>query len=566
MTAYLGLMATAESTAASAEQADLFLLTVGLLGGLALFLLGMDRMTESLRMIAGDRMRTILSRLTTNPFAGLLTGAGVTSLIQSSSVTTVLVVGFISSGLMTLEQSIGVIIGANVGTTITAQIIAFDVSTFALLAIAVGFGITFFAHNELRRTQGTVLMGLGLVFFGMNVMGDAMAPLRSSETFIDAMTRLENPLAGIAVGALFTALIQSSSATTGIVIVLAQQGLITLETGMALVLGANIGTAITAVLAAIGKPRDAMRAAAAHTVFNVGGVVLWLPFLGMLAGLVDDIGGGVAREVANAHSIFNIANALIAVGLTGLIARLVRRVVPSRGDEREELIRTKYLDETLVHTPAIALERGRLEISRMANRVNTMLDDVLPALLTGTRWTLLEIEELDDEVDSLHGQVVEFLGRVSQSRLSNKSADELLGLMEATNYLEAIGDVVETNLVALGLRRVEGNLTVSEETRKVLEELHAHVAEAVQLATTAVIERDAEAARRVTKMKKFINTLERGAGAHQAERLVAGEPDRVETYRLETDVIANLKRIYYYARRMARLAVPKGERTDVGGR
>ena len=472
--------------AGSGEAVDLWLLAVGLLGGLALFLHGMDRMTESLRMIAGDRMRDILRRFTDNRLAGMFTGAGVTALIQSSSVTTVLVVGFISSGLMTLEQSIGVIVGANIGTTVTAQIIAFDVSVVALAAIALGFAITFFARREIRRTQGTVILGLGLVFFGMNVMGDAMSPLRSSPTFIDAMARLENPIAGIAAGAGFTALVQSSSATTGIVIVLAQQGLISLETGIALVLGANVGTAITAILASVGKPRDAMRAAAAHTLFNVGGVVVWLPFIGVLAAVTESGGGGTAREVANAHTLFNVINAFIAIGLVPLFARAVRFAVPARSEEDEELIEARYLDEALLRTPTLALDRARMELLRMAKRVDDMLGRVLPAVLTGTRWELLEVRELDDEVDSLYDQIVTYLGQVGQSRLSDSTATELFGIMEATNDLETIGDVIETNLVALGIARIENNVEVSPATREVLSELHGLVCEALDRATYAL--------------------------------------------------------------------------------
>jgi len=559
------LLATAESVATeSTQDIDLFLVLVSLFGGLALFLLGMDRMTESLRLIAGSRLRDVLSRMTDHRLAGLLTGAGLTALIQSSSVTTVLVVGFISSGLMTLQQSIGVIVGANIGTTVTAQIIAFNVSTLALLAIAVGFAVTFFSKSELRITQGTVLMGLGLVFFGMNVMGDAMSPLRTSDAFIDAMARMENRVLGIAVGAGFTALVQSSSATTGIVIVLAQQGLISLESGIALVLGANVGTAVTAILAAAGKPRDAMRAAAAHTVFNIGGVILWLPLVGLLASFVAGIGGGTPREIANAHTVFNVANAIIVLPFTAYVARLVTRLVPSRPGDQEELIRLKYLDESLLRTPVLALDRARLEMLRMADRVRTMLVEALPAVLQGTRWALVEIEERDEEVDSLHGQIIAFLGQIGRNRLSDDAADELFGLMEATNALESMGDVIETNLVGLGLSRVESNLTVSDATSAVLSELHAAVVEAFELAMVALTQKNADAARRVTKMKKRINSLERGASAHQARRLVADEPDRVPNYQLEIDVTANLKRIYYYTKRIARVAVPKGEHVDIG--
>jgi phosphate:Na+ symporter len=556
------LLVTAEVTEAAAEI-DLFLVLAGLFGGLAIFLLGMDRMTEALRLVAGDRMRDVLARLTSNRFMGLLTGAGVTAVIQSSSITSVLVVGFVSAGLMTFAQSIGVIIGANVGTTITAQIIAFKITSYALVAVAVGFGVAFFSKRPVRQAQGTALMGLGLVFFGMSLMGEAMAPLRSSATFIDLMARLENPFFGIAVGMVFTALIQSSSATTGVVIVLAQQGLISLETGIALILGANIGTSITAGLAAIGKPREAMRVAVAHALFNVGGVILWLPLLGVLASVVSSIGGGTAREIANAHTFFNVTNALIFISFTAQFARLVERLVPDRPEDQERVIRTKYLDRDLLRTPSLAIDRARLELLRMADRVRAMLAAVLPEILGGTRWSLAEVEAMDEEVDALHAQIVTYLGEVSTQRLSANSTAELLGVMEATNDLEAIGDVIETNLVSLGMTRIEQALTVSDVTRAVLAEFHGTVAEALDLAMLALTQKNEDAARRVGKMKSVINSMERAAAVHQAERLMAEAPDRVATYRLEVDVIANLKRIYYYAKRIAREAVPVAERPDI---
>ena len=544
----------------TAESIDIFLLIVGLLGGLAIFLLGMDRMTESLKLVAGDRLRGLLLRLTSSRLAGLATGAGITAVIQSSSVTTVLVVGFITSGLMTFEQSIGVILGANIGTTITAQIIAFKVTTYALLAVAIGFFMSLISKNGARRAQGSALMGLGLVFFGMTIMGEAMEPLRSSEAFIETMARLETPLIGAAVGALFTALIQSSSATTGIVIVLAQQGFITLESGIALILGANIGTSVTALLAAIGKPREALRASVAHTLFNVGGVLIWIPLIGVLASLVSGIGGGTAREIANAHTVFNIANALLLIGFTPAFARLVQRLVKDRPDHVEEAIRARYLDKELLRTPALALDRARLELLRMADRVREMLARILPAALSGDRWTLQDIENLDDEVDALHGHIIGYLGQISETRLSEQGTKELFDLMEATNDLEAIGDLIETNMVALGLARIEEGLSVSKPTQQVLTELHAAVTESLDLAMMALTQKNAEAARRVGKMKKQINSMERSAAAHEATRLMADAPDRIAHYRFEIDVIAVLKRIYYFSKRIARVSVPESEK------
>ena len=545
------IFAAAESVVTT-TVVDWPILFITLFGGLALFLHGMDRMTEALKIVAGDRLRTILSRLTSNRIVGAVTGAGLTAIIQSSSVTTVLVVGFITSGLMTLAQGIGVILGANVGTTITAQVIAFKVTKYALALVAVGFGLTFFGRSETRHAWGKAILGLGLVFFGMAVMGEAMDPLRDYQPFVDAMEGLRNPFLGILVGAGFTAIIQSSSATTGLVIVLASAGLIDLDAGIALVLGANIGTSVTAILAAIGKPRNAQRAALAHTLFNTLGVLLWLPFIGFLADMVSSIGGGLEREVANAHTIFNLANTFIFIGFTNQLAALARRVLPDRSDAEESLIAAKYIDEELLKTPVLALGRARLELLRMAGRVRRMLVGVLPATLNGPGTALLAVRNLDDEVDGLHAHIVRFLGQASQEPLSDRNTEELLSLLEATNNIEAIGDIIETNLVQLGFDRIEQNIAPSEATRQVISDLHASVLHAYDTAMDALTEGDERLAAEVSEMKAGITSQVRAAEAHEAQRLVAAEPGRVEAYKFETDLIYNLNRIYYFTKRTAR--------------
>ncbi|MBA1444494.1 MAG: Na/Pi cotransporter family protein [Chromatiales bacterium] len=313
--------------AAAGAESDMNWGTMGmkLFGGLALFLFGMEQMSEALKAVAGERLKLILAKLTTNRFMGATTGAFVTAIIQSSSVTTVLVVGFITAGLMSMSQSVGVIMGANIGTTITAQIVAFKVTKAALLMVGVGFSMLFISKQDKIKQYGTMLMGLGLVFFGMSVMSDAMQPLRTYQPFLDLMIQMENPLVGILVAAAFTGLIQSSSATTGIVIVMASQGFITLPAGIALAFGANIGTCITAMLASIGKPREAVRAAVVHVLFNIAGVLIWVLFIDHLANWVtalspvhpelsgvDRLGAETPRQIANAHTIFNIANTFAA--------------------------------------------------------------------------------------------------------------------------------------------------------------------------------------------------------------------------------------------------------------
>jgi phosphate:Na+ symporter len=337
----------------------------GLGGGLALFLYGMRKMTDALKIVAGGGMKDLLGRLTTNRFTGAVAGTLVTAVIQSSSVTTVLIVGFITADLMSFSQSIGVIIGANIGTTITAQIIAFKVTKYALLLIGVGFLMEIMAKNRKVRHYGIVLMGLGLIFFGMELMSDATRPLRTYQPFIDLMQEMKNPIQGILIGLLFTTLVQSSSATTGIVIVLAGQGFITLEAGIALVLGANIGTCITAPLSAIGKPREAIQAATAHIIFNVLGVLLWVAFIPQLADVARSISPsspelqGAARmaadsprQIANAHTLFNVGNALVFIWFITPLARLVERIVPKRPEPKTVRIRAQYLDELFLEQPA----------------------------------------------------------------------------------------------------------------------------------------------------------------------------------------------------------------------
>jgi phosphate:Na+ symporter len=558
---------------AEAGEADWGSMGMSLLGGLALFLFGMDQMADSLKAVAGERMKIILARLTTNRFMGAVTGAFVTAIIQSSSVTTVLVVGFITAGLMSMSQSIGVIMGANIGTTITAQIIAFKVTKAALLMVAAGFGMLFLSKQERIRQYGGILMGLGLVFFGMSIMSDAMSPLRSYQPFLDLMAHMDDPLVGILVAAVFTGLIQSSSATTGIVIVMATQGFITLQAGIALAFGANIGTCITALLASIGKPREALRAAMVHILFNVFGVLLWYRFIPQLAEFVTwvspahsqltgaaRLAADTPRQIANAHSTFNVANTLIFIGFAGQFARLVEWLIPDKPLAEGLVIQPKYLDEILLETPSLALERVRMEIGHVGSRVTEMLERIMPAILTGDRMALKAVTRIDDDVDILHGHIVTYLGRISQKALTEEQTRELVHLMDAANNLENIGDIVETDLASLGNQRIQQGVSVSAATQAVLKKLHNVVMATVALAIDAVAENDPHAAQEIIAMKSDIARLTDSAAMHETQRLVAAEPNRLAAYTVEMDVIEKLKRIYYHAKRMAKDVQPEQER------
>ena len=550
-------------------------LLMGLFGGLALFLYGMEKMADALKAVAGDRMKQILGKLTTNRFMGVVTGAVVTAVIQSSSVTTVLVVGFISAGLMSMMQSVGVIMGANIGTTITAQIIAFKVTKLALAMIAVGFTIQFLSKREHFKHHGQGILGLGLVFFGMTVMSDSMRPLRDFQPFLDGMARLDNPFLGILAGAGFTALVQSSSATTGVVIALARNGFISLDAGIALAFGANVGTCVTAMLASIGKPREALRAAIVHVLFNVLGVLVWIGFIDQLARVVvaispvaEDLtgtaklGAETPRQIANAHTIFNIANTAIFIGFATVFARIVQRLVPDRPLSEAEAVRPKYLDTELLSTPSLALDRVRLEILHVGDRVKEMMEAILPAALDGPRSALEKVRTMDDAVDALHGEIVTYLGQVSSGSLTKSQTAEFLNLLEASNDLENIGDIIETNLVTLGIQRIDGDVRVSDATREVLSEFHASVLKSIDAALMAVTQKSEEATRVVVDMKGEINRLADSAAVHEARRLVAKEPNRLGAYTFEMDVLQNLKRIFYFAKRMARSVVREVELSD----
>ena len=546
-------------------------MAMNLLGGLALFLYGMEKMAEALKAVAGERMKLILAKLTTNRFMGAATGAFVTAVIQSSSITTVLVVGFISAGLMSMAQSVGVIMGANIGTTVTAQIVAFKVTKAALLLIAIGFSMLFFSKQERIKHYGSIIMGLGMVFFGMAVMSDAMKPLRSYQPFLDLMVSMENPAIGILIAAAFTGLIQSSSATTGIVIVMASQGFITLPAGIALAFGANIGTCVTALLASIGKPREAVRAAVAHILFNVAGVLIWVAFIPQLAAVVTSLSpahpelSGIGRlaaetprQIANAHTIFNVANTLIFIWFTAQFSRLVEWMVPDRPlAEEGAIIRPKYLDEELLATTSLALDRVRLETLHMGEHAQRMLTQIMPAIADRNREALEAIQNMDDQVDILHGHTIEYLGKISKTALTDVQTKEFVNLMEAVNNLENIGDVIETDLVGLGNKLIDEGISISESTRQVLRDIHAAVSRSVDAAIQAVSQGSEVAAQVVTNMKDDITRLTESAAMHEIERLVAEEPNRIPAYTIEMDIIEKLKRIYYFANRMAKTVIPE---------
>jgi phosphate:Na+ symporter len=500
----------------------------------------------------------------------------ITAVIQSSSVTTVLVVGFISAGLLNLSQSIGVILGANVGTTITAQIIAFQVYRYGLLMIAAGFFSNLAARRESVRQWGNALMGLGLIFFGMELMSVGTDPLRQWPPFIDLMRNMSDPLLAVAVGAAFTAVVQSSSATTGIVIVLASQGLISLESGIGLIFGSNIGTCATAFLSAIGRPREALQAAWAHGLFNVAGVLLWLFFIPQFADIVREIspasetlaGAGsptidTARQIANAHTLFNLGNLFIFIWFTGPLARLVNRIVPERPVPVG--IQPLYLDELFLEQPALALDQLRRELVRLGGLVRSMLTQSLHVVSMGTQAEVDALQSADNDVDRIYEACIRYLAQLSQSSLVGDQPRQLSQFVGVANYLENIGDVIEKDLLAVASKRIRKNMTMSPGTLDKLSAINHEVCEAFDKTIAALEHGDRGDALEAIESKASVTSLTREATAHLATRLVAAERGRLEAFEIETDIIEIFRRINTHTRRIARLCLEIGaEDSDVG--
>jgi phosphate:Na+ symporter len=562
------------STLAFAADSDTVVLDwatmgMGLFGGLALFLFGMEQMGDALKAAAGNGMRDLLTRLTKNRISAAFTGALVTAVIQSSSVTTVLVVGFVSAGLMTMTQSIGIIMGANVGTTITAHIVAFKVTQYALLLIAAGFFMLFFGKSDKLRHYGNMLMGLGLIFFGMGIMSDGMAPLREYQPFIDFLAAMERPLFGILVAAAFTALVQSSSATTGIVIVMATQGFITLPAGIAMALGANIGTCVTALFASIGKPTEAVRAATVHVVFNIAGALLWLGFIDQLADIAvwmspthpelaaaERIAAETPRQIANANTAFNLVNTVLFLFFTTTIARLVQRLVPERHVAPTILVEPKYLDTQLLETPALALNNVRLELGHMGGYVKDMIAGLRPAAINRDIDALQAIVQADDKVDLLQQRILEYLSKIRGQAMSEQEAETYQRIMNATMHLETAGDIVESELVPLLTRFIDGKLEPSSTIREMLSALSEIAVSALERAIDAVTQADENLAQDVIGMKANLRRIVDEIYLHQSQRLGEVGTEDIATVRLEMELSERLQRLYTVARRLAKQVLP----------
>jgi phosphate:Na+ symporter len=550
--------------ASGGAEISWMMLIFGLFGGLALFLYGMELMSEGMKKTAGNQMRTILGALTRNRVIALFCGAFVTMVIQSSSATTVMLVSFVQAGLMTFTQSMGVILGADIGTTITAQMIAFKLTDYALLLIAIGFGVRMLGKTDNVKHIGEAILGFGILFFGMKMMSDAMKPLRTYPDFIELLRGLEHPVLGVLVGAIFTALVQSSSAFTGVIIVLAQQNLITLDAGIPMVFGANIGTCVTAGLASIGTSRDAKRVALAHVLFKIAGVFLfifWIPtFSDLIRTLAQQFDSGTARQIANAHTIFNVSLALIFLPFTQYFAKIVLKILPQEEVNAALIPATMHLDDSMVSSPAIAIGLARTEVTRMATLLWRMLDAIILPFMENKKYpdkyfpelTLIDgLDMREDKIDFLEEKVRDYLIEIAKQSLDNEQVKEIHSLMSIAADIEAIADLIHRNLLRLLQKKQESKIDFSEEGRHELAIYHTQVCNQIKLLEKALAELDLEAARTIMSKERLYLDMELQYEARHLERLFANQTESVNTHEIHMELMDLMKQIVLYSSNIA---------------
>ena len=551
-------------------------LVISLLGGLAVFLYGMMHMSDSLQKIGGHRLAEFIERCTSNRFKALFVGTTVTAFIQSSSATTVMVVGLISAGLMQFSQSIGIILGANIGTTITAQIVAFKLTDYALWFVLVGFVIKFVSSARRKKLAGDIIIGFGFLFFGMKIMGEVTQPLRLYQPFINLLLNLENPVVGVIVGALFTTLIQSSSAATGVYIALSFQGLMTLEAAIPLIFGANIGTCTTALLASIGASREAKRAALAHIIFNGLKVCAFLPFIPWYRQLIFQISphpeGAVAltsmaeiarytpRMIANAHSVAKIVAVAIALPFTPYLAKLCQLILPVT--EKEKTIRPKYLTDDLLKYPEMALNNTKKEVVRMGNYALGMVDRALKILVKRRPEGLDEIVLEDENIDILYKEIRPYLARIGQEELDEEESLRESEIILVAEELENIGDVISKSLISSLTKCLEYKQWFSDPDWGHIIDFHGKVENTLAGALAAFRDDDSAAASEIIASRDDMAVYYKALNISHLQKHRSGVEESIRTSTLYLNILADFRQLHQLATNVAQAVV---DFSDAGG-
>jgi phosphate:Na+ symporter len=546
------------------------------LGGLGMFILGMKMMTEGLQMTAGKRIKAILSAVSSNRVVGCLTGTVVTAMVQSSSATTVMLIGFVTAGLMTLQQAVGMILGANIGTTVTAQLIAFKLAKLALPAIASGVVLKYFTQQKKTRAIGDVVLGFGMLFYGMTVMKLGLSPIKSDPVFLEFFTKFDPSSVGglllcVVVGAGLTIMVQSSSATIGLTMTLASQGLLTFPGAMALVLGENIGTTITAELATIGSNNiNAHRAARAHTMFNVLGVTLMLCIfpvfvkmvesitLGLGAGPVDQMVGGdlvnVARYIANGHTLFNVINASFFLLVLPWLIKVAIMLSPKE-EEDVDHYRLPNFGDRLIDTPLAAIVETRSEILRMADTALYTFRRTVKRLADRDYKKLSKWRQVENHLDDMQREIVAYLTRIYQSDVSESEAKEISSLMRMTNNIERVGDSVE-NIAQAIEDMIENDLTFTETAKKDLNQLVEKVDEFLDLVSASMRQQPSNFMNRADSIENTIDAMREKFRDDHVQRLRSCQCG-LEQGLIYVNLLSNLEKIGDYCFNIAEAVAGK---------
>ncbi len=511
----------------------------GLFGGLALFLYGMDMMSDGLQKAAGERMRYILGLLTKNPFMGVIAGALVTAVLQSSSATTVMVIGFVSAGLMTLPQAISIILGANIGTTITAQIIAFDIGDYIYPIIFVGFLVAFIAKNknEFAYNFGNTILGFGILFVGIETMGSTMKPLANSPIFLDMIGKVADvPVLGVLLGTVMTVVVQSSSAVIAVLQNFASQAgpdgvssIIGLEGAIPILFGSNIGTTITAILACIGQTREAKRTAAAHSVFNITGSIVFMFILGGFTKLVQFISPTgnevdvIARQIANAHTAFNVVNTVIWIPLIWLMVKIVMWILPEKESETEEQIGSKFLDVNVMNQPVFALNLVSKEIANYTEHIKSFFDDIKVAMLDGGYDNMKKADKSAKYVFTIHADIHNYLmGLFSSGNMNEEQSAHTMELTYIVEDLERISKCMR-DLFESAREKDEKDFVFSKKAMEEIRESFDVITVMYDNAIHLILTGDKSAVADMEKNMKRIAKLEKNVRKNHKKRIKEGK-------------------------------------------